>query len=174
MMLLARALLVVLLALWLPLAVAAQGRRVVDVVRAGNAASEREHDYDGAGTTVEAIDGRTFRQARGWLSYSLAVFEDTEVTLECAFRGSEGQRLAFDLLVEGRKIVTHTFVSPSPAPVKVAFRIPFDVTKGLTSIHVMLKAAGGLTPGLLELRTVQEHLERPAGGAPEPARAAFW
>jgi hypothetical protein len=163
-----------LLALSLPSADAAQGRRVVDLVKAGNAASEREHDYDGAGATVEAIDGRTFRQARGWLSYSMTVYEDTEVTLACTFRGSDGQKIAYDLFVEGRKIVTHTFVSPSPAPVNVAFRIPFDVTRGLTSIHVMLKAAGGPTPGLLELRTVQEHLERPAGGVPEPACAAFW
>ena len=163
-----------LLALWLPPAAAAPGLRVVDVVKAGDAASEREHDYEGAGATVEALDGRTLRQARGWLSYSMTVYEDTEVTLACAFRGSDGKKFVFDLLVEGRKIVTHTFVSPSPAPVMVEFRIPFEVTKGLTSIHVMLKAAAGPTPGLLELRTVQEHLERPADGAPERARAAFW
>jgi hypothetical protein len=173
-MLPARALLVVLPALWLPLAVAAQGRRVVDVVMAGDAASERDHEYEGAGVTEGVIDGRTYRQASGSLSYSMAVYEDTEVTLACTFRGSEGRKIPFDLLVEGRKIATHVFVSPSSAPASVEIRVPFDITKGLTSIYVTLRAVDGPTPALLELRTVQEHLERPADGVPEPARAAFW
>ena len=108
------------------------------------------------------IDGRTYREARGWLSYSMAVYEDTEVTLSCVFRGTEGRRLAFDLLVEGRPVKTHAVVSPSSRPASVEFRIPFEITKGLTVIHVTLRAVDGPTPALLELRTVQEHLEGPA------------
>ena len=177
-MLLGRALLIVPFALWLPMAAATQGLRVVDVVNAGDAASEREHDYAGEGATAGVIDGRAYRQARGWLSYSMAVYEDTEVTLSCVFRGTEGRSLAFGLLVDGRPVKTHTVVPPSSRPAIVDLRIPFEITKGLTVIHVMLRAVDGPAPALFELRTVQEHLERPSladipNGVPSPTGAAF-
>jgi hypothetical protein len=172
------ALLVVLLAWSVALTASGQGRRVVDVVRVGDSASEREHDYTGERVSTGLVDGRTYRQASGWMSYSMTVYEDSEVTLNCTFRGSEGRRLVFDLLVEGRKIATHTFVSPSPAAVNVELRVPMSVTRGLTGIRVTLRAQEGPTPGLLELRTVQEHLELSPGHAPAhvigSAGAVFW
>jgi hypothetical protein len=168
----------VLLALSATAPLPAQGRRVVDVVKVGDPASERQHGYAGEGVTEGVAGGRTFRQAHGWLSYSLVVYEDTEVTLSCVFRGTEGRRLAFELLVEGRRIKTYTLVSFSSRPTNVDFPIPFEVTKGLTAIHVVLRAVNGAAPALLELRTVQEHLERPSLRdvpqlVPGPAGAAF-
>jgi len=171
-------LLITLLVLSLVPVAASQGLRVVDVVNAGDAASEREHDYAGEGATAGVIDGRAYRQARGWLSYSMAVYEDTEVTLSCVFRGTEGRSLAFDLLVEGRQVKTQTLGSPSAQPMSLDLLIPREITKGLTTIHVMLRAVDGPAPALFELRTVQEHLERPSladipNGVPSPTRAAF-
>jgi hypothetical protein len=144
------------------IAATTQGRRVVDVVTAGDARSEREHDYAGEHVIEGIVDGKRFRQARGWLRYSLTTYDDTEVTVRCTFRGSEGQRLAFELLVEGRPVLTHTFVSPSDAPATMEFPIPMKVTRNKTIISVMIRAVNGLTPGLITLQTVQEHLERPA------------
>lgn len=141
---------------------AGQGRRLVDTVKVGDARSERDHDYAGERVSEGVIDGRTFRQARGWMRYSLAAFDEGEVTLSCTFRGSEGQRLTFDLVVEDRKILTHTFVSPSAAPSRVEFVVPMSVTTGKTVISVIIRAVDGSTPGLIELQNVQEHLERPA------------
>lgn len=140
-------------------AAAGQSRWVVDVVQSGDAKSEREHDYTGEGVTDGTIDGRAFRQARGWLRYSMRVYGDTEVAVVCVFRGSETQRFVFDLLVDGRKAATHTFVSPSAAPVTVEYRVPMKLTEGRTRVSVMLRGVEGPTPGLVELRTVQEHLE---------------
>jgi hypothetical protein len=138
-----------------------QGRRVVDVVKVGDARSERDHDYEGERVSEGTIDGRLFRQARGWMRYSLAAFDEGEVTLDCTFRGSEGQKFTFDLLVEGHEILTHTFVSPSAAPSRLEFIVPTKVTAGKTILTVTIRAVGGPTPGLMELRNVQEHLERP-------------
>jgi hypothetical protein len=157
--------LVVLLASSVP----AQGRRVVDVVTVGDAASEREHEYAAQEVVEGRVEGRTFRQARGWMRYSLAIYEDTEVTLACTFRGSEGRPLTFDLVVEGRKITPTAFASPGAAPATAAYTIPFAITKGKTVISVTLAARGGPTPGLIELRTVQEHLEGPLSRVPTPA-----
>jgi hypothetical protein len=158
----ASVLLAVLFALSVTAPLPAQGRRVVDIVKVGDAVNEREHGYAGELVTEGVADGRTFRQTHGWLGYSMAVYDDTEVTLSCVFRGTERRRLPFELLVEGRQIKTYTLVSSTSRPTNVDFPIPFEVTKGLTAIHVVLRAVDGPTPGLLELRTVQEHLERPS------------
>jgi hypothetical protein len=139
-----------------------QARRVVDVVTVGDARSEREHEYAGQDVVEGVVDGKPFRQARGWLRYSLTTYDDTQVTVRCIFRGSEGQSLPFELLVEGRPILTHTFRSPSAAPVTVEFPIPMQVTRDKTIVSVTIRAVNGLTPGLLTLQTVQEHLEQPA------------
>ena len=137
----------------------AQGRRVVDVVTMGDSRSEREHDYAGDRVTEGVADGRAFRQTTGWLRVSLTVYEDTEVTLAGTFRGSGGEPLVFELVVDGRQVKVPAFVSPSTSPARVEDRVPMALTQGKTRISVMLRAVNGPTPGLIELRTVQEHLE---------------
>ena len=139
--------------------VAAQGPRVVDIARVGDRASEQEHEYAGDNTIDGTIDGRVYRQARGSLSYALNVYDDTEVAVVCTFRGTEEQRLTFDLLVDGRKVRTATVVTSSAAPSNVEYRIPRDFTRNLTRLFITLRAVDGPTPGLIELRTIQEHLE---------------
>ncbi|MGE5361147.1 MAG: DUF6805 domain-containing protein [Bacteroidales bacterium] len=140
----------------------AQGHRVVDVVSVGDPRSERDHEYAGEDVTAGAIGGTRFVQTRGWLRYSLTTYDDTAVTVRCTLRGSEGRRLPFELLVEGRSILTHTFVSASAAPSTVDLPVPMSVTRGKTVISVMIRAVNGPTPGLINLQIVQEHLERPA------------
>jgi hypothetical protein len=139
---------------------ARQGRRVVDVVTMGDARSEREHEYAGERASDGVVDGRIFRQAAGWMRVALTVYEDTEVTLVATFRGSAGAPIPYDLLVEGQKIPVPVFVSPSMTATRVEVLVPIALTQGRTRITIMLRAADGPTPGLLELRTVQEHLER--------------
>lgn len=134
-------------------------RRVVDVVTTANARSEWDHAYDGSDVVTGVADGRPFRQARGWLRYTLATFDDTEVTVACTFAGGTGEALTYDLLVEDRLVATRVFAAPSSTPVVVEFAVPFAITREKTSILVTIRARGGLTPALLELRTIQDHLE---------------
>jgi hypothetical protein len=144
-----------------------QGRRVVDVVKVGDSIAEASHGYAGESVSEGLIDdGRRFRQALGWQRYTLAVYDDSEVALSLTFRGSEGRQAAFDLVVEGRQVATHTFTSPSAVPATVEIRLPVGVTSGKTSLMVMLRAVDGPTPGLIELRAVQEHLEHPLRASP--------
>jgi hypothetical protein len=42
----------------------------------------------------------------------------------------------------------------------VALDVPFALTKGKASLAIVLRARGGVTPALLELRTVQDHNEQ--------------
>ncbi|MEO6222469.1 MAG: DUF6805 domain-containing protein [Vicinamibacterales bacterium] len=150
-----------------------QVRRIVDVVKVGDTASERDHDYAGEEVTTGVSGGKAFRQTRNWMRYALKVYEDTEVTVACTFVGSDGARVPFELVVEDRLIATHVFTSPSTGPAIAELRVPFALTKGKTNIMVMLRAAKGANgppPALIELRTIQDHLEH--GPVPIPVLAS--
>ena len=137
-----------------------QGRRVVDVVSVDEPTSERDHDAEGEGVTRGTVAGRAFRQASIWLRYTLRTYDDTEVTVACLCRGTEGRRVVFELLVDGQAAGTYTFESPSSDPVLKEYRVPEKLTLGKAKISVTLRGIHGPTPGVLELRTVQEHLEQ--------------
>ena len=134
-------------------------RRVVDVVTAGDARSEREHAFAAEGATTGVTGGRTFRQTGAWMRYALNVFDDTEVTVACTLLGADGVPLAFELVVEGQVVATRTLTSASATPSIVEVRVPFVITRGRTNILVTIRATHGLTPALLEMRTIQDHLE---------------
>ena len=138
---------------------AARDRRVVDLVAAGNARSEAEHGYAGHDDTTGTIDGRAYRQARGWMRYAVTTFDDTEVTIACTFLDSASG--SFDLIVEDSVIATKHVDVTTGTPIVVELLVPFAVTKGKTSIAVMLRAHRGPTPRLHELRTIQDHNEVP-------------
>lgn len=147
-----------LLVLSLVATIVSQGdRRIVDRVIVGDTASEVSHAYAGDGVTTGSADGQAFRQARGWMRYALTVFDDTEVTVAATFLGSAGTTGAFDVIVENHVVTTCTFRSTEKTTVE--FRVPLSVTYGKTSIIVVLRAADGSTPRLVELRSVQDHNE---------------
>jgi hypothetical protein len=138
---------------------AAPDRRVVDLVAAGSALSEAEHGYAGHDDSTGSADGRAYRQARGWMRYAVTTFDDTEVTIACTFlSGTSG---SFDLIVEDSVIATKRVDVTTGTPTVVELLVPFAVTKGKTSIAVMLRAHNGPTPRLHELRTIQDHNEVP-------------
>ena len=138
-------------------------RRVVDAVDVGNARSEASHGYAGHDATAGVVNGQTYRQARGWMHYTLTTFDDTDVTIAATFVDGDGGRgdisRTFDLVVEDSVIATRTVTVASPAAVIVEIRVPFAITKGKTNIVVIIRARGGLTPALRELRTIQDHHE---------------
>ena len=138
---------------------AARDRRVVDLVAAGSARSEAEHGYAGHDDSTGTIDGRAYRQARGWMRYAVTTFDDTEVTIACTFLGSASG--SFDLIVEDSVIATKRVDVTTGTPTVVELLVPLAVTKGKTSIAVVLRAHNGPTPRLHELRTIQDHNEVP-------------
>ena len=93
------------------------------------------------------------------MRYALNVFDDTEVTVACTLLGADGVPLAFELVVEGQVVATRTLTSASATPSIVEVRVPFVITRGRTNILVTIRATHGLTPALLEMRTIQDHLE---------------
>jgi len=144
-------------------------RRVVDVAEAGNPQSEATHGYAGHDAVAGVANGKPFRQARGWMRYALTTFDDTEVTVACTFAGTDSLPRSYDVVVEDSLLATRTLAPGTHMQVVVEFSVPFAITKGKSNIAVTVRARGGLTPALQEIRTVQDHNEAHSGADGAPA-----
>lgn len=134
-------------------------RRVVDVAEVGNARSDATHGYAGHDVIDGVVDGKPFRQARGWMHFALATFDDTEVTVACTFVAIDTVARRYDIVVEDSLIATRTFAAQPAGPASIEVTVPFSLTKGKSNIAVVIRARGGPTPALRELRTIQDHHE---------------
>lgn len=162
--------------------------RTVDRVSAGNAESELAHGFAEHASTAGADANGSYRETSGWMHYSLATFEDTEVTLRLFF-SSDTMARQYAVVVEDSVIATRTVnalpnASPSgvsqnasqspfqgasqkapqgmPQQVhiqQVDLPVPFGVTKGRSFISITIRASDGITPKLRGIQTVQEHNE---------------
>jgi len=117
--------------------------------------SETSHGYTGHDAISGIADGKSYRETRGWIRYARTTFDDTEVTLVWTFAPSaeDGAKVEreYDVVVEDSVIATKTF-SASSAVAVVETVVPFALTKGRTSMAVMLRAHGRSTPQLREVR----------------------
>jgi hypothetical protein len=137
---------------------ATRDRRVVDTVHAGDARSEAAHGYWGVEATAGATDGVSHREAQGLMRYALTTFDDTEVTVSCTFAPVVGGPRRFELVVEDSVVATPELTAGAE-PRTLDVVVPQALTRGKTNIAVTLRARGGVTPALRELRTVQDHNE---------------
>jgi hypothetical protein len=138
----------------------AQGVRVVDVVNVSAAGEEAAHGLHGEETTVGETAGRKWRSAAGWFSYTLRTYEDTPLTVVCVFAAAVDLGEAFDILVDDRKVATRVREAGAATNREFKITLPLAETAGKSQVTVTLRAhPGARTARLLELRTVQEHLE---------------
>ena len=64
------------------------------------------------------------------------------------------------MLVDGKKVATIDREADQQKPEETKFDVPFAQTKGKLSVTVRLQAQqGSRTARVLEIRTLQEHLE---------------
>ncbi len=131
-------------------------RRTVDLVDVSDDKSEQAHAYSGQGVNEGFVEGRRWRDARnGFLSYTLDV-RDGPVTLVCTYRGSEGPRRAFDVLVEGEKVASEVLAYHPTELFDREYRLSEQLTRGKRRITVRFQPAeNARTGGVVEIRTVQ-------------------
>jgi len=138
----------------------AQGVRVVDAVNVTVAREEIAHGLHGEEMTVGEAGGRRWRSAAGWFSYTLRIYEDTPLTVVCVFTAAADTSEAFDLFVDDRKVATRVREPGAAASREFKVTLPLVETAGKTQVTITFRAhASARTARLLELRTVQEHLE---------------
>ena len=134
-------------------------RRVVDVVEVGDSRSESSHGFAGHEVVAGTVDGKSYRQARGWMHFAMTTFEDTEVTVALTFVGIDTVSRSYDIVVEDSLLTTRTFATPLTGQATVDVVVPFSLTKGKAHIAVVIRARSGLTPALRQVRTIQDHYE---------------
>ena len=86
----------------------------------------------------------------------MRVAPDRPVTIVAGYRGSEGRRRTFDVLVDGEKIVTETLEYHPTEQLDREYAIPEALTRGKSAITVRFQSQGeNSTAGaLIDLRTV--------------------
>ena len=138
----------------------AQGVRVVDAVNVSVAREEIAHGLHGEEMTVGETAGRKWRSAAGWFGYTLRIYEDTPLTVACVFAAAADTSEAFDILVDDRKVATRVR-EPAAATIReFKVTLPLAETAGKSQVTITFRAHPGTrTARLLEVRTVQEHLE---------------
>jgi uncharacterized protein len=131
--------------------------RTIDTVDVSSDASEQAHGFASQGAGQGFVGGRRWRDTRtGFISYTLTVQPDKPLTLVCTFRGSEGQRRAFDVLVDGQKIATTNLEYHPTELLDKEYAVPETLTRGKSQITVRLvPQANARTGGIVEIRTIQ-------------------
>jgi hypothetical protein len=131
-------------------------RRTIDVVDVNDAQGERNHGYSGESATEGYFEGRRTREARGgWFSYQLNVTPDQPVTLVCAYRGSEGRRRSFDVVVDGQKVASESLEYHPTEQLDREYPLPLDITRGKERVTVRFQAQPQSTAGaVIDVRTV--------------------
>jgi hypothetical protein len=131
--------------------------RTIDLVDVTSDASEQAHAYKSQGAAEGYVETRRWRDARdGFLSYELKVQPDTPVTLVATYRGGEGQRRTFDILVDGEKIATEALAYHPAELMDREYAIPERLTRGKSRITVRFEPqASARTAGVVELRSVR-------------------
>ena len=139
---------------------AAQGVRVVDAVNVAAAREEIAHGLHGEEMTVGETAGRKWRSAAGWFGYTLRIYEDTPLTVVCVFASAADPGEAFDILVDDRKVATRAREPGAATNREFKVTLPLAETAGKSQVTVTFRAhPGARTARLLEVRSVQEHLE---------------
>jgi hypothetical protein len=130
--------------------------RTVDAV-SFNEQSERDHNFQGQTATEAFFEGRRGREARnGWFSYELKVTPDKPMTLVCTFRGSEGRRRSFDILVDGEKVATQSLEIHPGELFDFEYPLPEALTRGKQRITVKFQAHADSTAGsVFDVRVIQ-------------------
>ena len=89
-------------------------------------------------------------------SYELKIAGDAPVTLVATYRGSEGRRRAFDVLIDDQKIATESLEYHPTEELDKEYRVPEAITHGKDRLTVKFQAQRDTTAGaLLEVRTVR-------------------
>jgi hypothetical protein len=132
-------------------------RRTIDSVVVDQSQSEQGHALQSENATDGYFEGRRTRESRGgWFSYQVKVSADRPVTLVCAYRGSEGRRRVFDILVDGEKIATETLEYHPTEQLDKEYAIPESLTRGKDRVTVKFQAHQDTTAGaLIDIRTIR-------------------
>ena len=131
--------------------------RTIDLVDVTSDASEQAHGYKGQGDE-RGICRRApvARRARRLPQLRAEGLPDAPVTIVATYRGGEGQRRVFDILVDGEKVASESLAYHPAELMDREYQIPERLTRGKSKITVRLEPqANARTGGVIELRSLR-------------------
>ena len=131
--------------------------RTIDRVDVNSDDSERSHAYAGQASSNGFVDQRRWRDAGrgGFLSYDLKIHPAAPVSIVCTYRGSEGRRRVFDILVDGQKVASESLEYHPAELIDREYQLPEAVVQGKSKITIRLQPQpNARTGGVVEIRTV--------------------
>jgi hypothetical protein len=131
--------------------------RTIDRVDVNSDESEKAHGFTSGSAGDGFVEQRRWRDAGrgGFLSYTLKIRSDAPASIVGTFRGSEGQRRAFDVLVDGEKVASETLEYHPAELLDREYQIPDALTRGKSSVTIRLvPQPNARTGGVVEIRTV--------------------
>jgi DUF1680 family protein len=132
--------------------------RTIDRVDVSSDASEQAHGYKSQGSSEGFVETRRWRDAArgGFVSYELNIQPDKPLSIVCTFRGGEGQRRSFDVLVDGEKVASESLAYHPAELIDREYQVSDALTRGKSKITVRLQPQpNARTGGVVEIRTVQ-------------------
>jgi len=137
---------------------AALNKLKIDSINIGIAESENSHNMKGHETRSGNFDGRNWRDAApgGWFEYTLKILPEVPVKLWCTYWGGD-ERRSFDILVEGRQIVSQKLDNNRPGEFfDCLYSIPAELTEDKSSIVVRFAGhQGSIAGGIFGLATIR-------------------
>ncbi len=118
------------------------GERLADRFRPGSIRDEREHRFQGEGSSTGELGLRRFRQAapRGWFAFRMKVDPARPMELVCRYWGGHGGR-NFDILVDDASIATQSLDGREPGQFfQVRYPLPTAATAGKEFVTVKFVA----------------------------------
>ena len=132
--------------------------RTIDRVDVNDDASERAHAYAGEATGEGYVESRRWRDAgrNGFIAYRLKVQPGKPVAVVCTYRGGEGQRRSFDVLIEDVKVASESLVYHPAELIDREYEVPAKLLEGgkQTITVRLVPQPNARTGGLVEVRTV--------------------
>ena len=132
-------------------------RRTIDRVVVDDTASEQAHALKSENATDGFFEARKTREARGgWFSYELKIAGDAPVAIVATYRGGEGRRRVFDVLVDDQKIATESLEYHPAEELDREYSIRGAIIRGKDRVTVKFQSRPDTTAGaLIEVRTVR-------------------
>jgi hypothetical protein len=129
--------------------------RILDHVVIGDSQSEQDHQFESQNVTTGTFLNRNWIEANSflkpehtwiaeqknesesWFSYELKVLPDKAMSLYCTYWGSDAQRRAFDILIDGHVVATQTLERNKPGEFfRVEYPLADKLTRGKNKITV--------------------------------------
>jgi uncharacterized protein len=141
---------------------AAEARRrelvsaAIDAVDPGSDESETAHGLQQSASTGPYLGTRRGREAvGGWFSYTMKVVPGRRLALACTYRGGEGRRRVFDVLVDGETIATETLPYHPTELLDYEYALPPALTSGKADVTVRFQSrADSSTAAVFDVRIV--------------------